>query len=139
MLRGQRVSRWKMNSSAIKPEYLTKGYAQRIDFRQEAPVATRYRNRFVYFETFEATKFWTYAPGPDYPYHERYVKAEGTAFVKLTIGPDGRAVSAEIARSSGHANLDKAAVSALRLWRARREYAGLKFLVPLRFTLRPGR
>jgi TonB family protein len=133
------VLKWKMNPSAIKPEYLTKGYALRIDFRQEAPVAASYRNRDAYFNSFADAKLWTYAPFPDYPYHERYVKAEGTAFVIITTGRDGQAVSAEIARSSGNANLDKAALSALRLWRARKEYAGSKFLVPVRFILRPFR
>ena len=133
------VLKWKMNRTAIKPEYLTKGYAQRIDFRQEAPIAARYRNRHAYFETFESAKFWTHAPFPDYPFHERYVKAEGVVMVKVRIGPDGRAASAEVERSSGNANLDKAGVSALRLWRARKEYAGYQIVVPIRFTLRPPR
>lgn len=129
------ILKWKMNPAAIKPEFRTKGYRQRIDFRQETPVAAQYRDRRAYFSTYESAKIWTYAPFPEYPFHERLVRTEGVAMVRITIGADGRAASVEIARSSGNANLDKAALSALRSWRAHKEYAGERFVVPIRFTL----
>lgn len=129
------VLKWKMNLAAIKPEYRTKGYTQRIDFRQETPVAASYRDRRAYFSTYESAKIWTYAPFPEYPFHERLVRTEGVAMVRIAIGADGRAAAVEIARSSGNANLDKAALSALRSWRAHKEYAGQRFVVPIRFTL----
>lgn len=129
------VLKWKMSRAAIKPEYLTKGYDLRIDFRQETPVAARYRDRRAYFSDFQSAKIWTYAPFPEYPFHERLVKAEGVAMVRIEIGADGRAASVEIARSSGNANLDKAALASLRLWRAHKEYAGHRFVIPIRFTL----
>jgi TonB family protein len=119
----------------IKPEYLTKGYDQRIDFRQEAPVAARYRDRSAYFSTYESAKIWTFAPFPEYPFHERLLRTESVVMVRMAIGADGRAASVAIAKSSGNAKLDNAAVSAVRLWRAHKEYAGRHFVVPIRFTM----
>lgn len=129
------VLKWKMNPTAIKPEFRTKGYQLRIDFRQEAPVAAHYRDRRAYFNTPRDAKIFTYAPFPDYPFHERLVRAEGVALVRIWIGADGRVVSAELLKSSGNANLDKAAVSALRSWRAHKEHAGLRVVIPVRFRM----
>lgn len=129
------VLKWKMNPAAVKPEYLAKGYEQRIDFRQEAPAAARYRDRVGYFGSFQGPKIWTYAPFPEYPAHERLVKAEGVTHVKVVIGPDGQVSSAEVVKSSGFPNLDKAALDAVRQWRARREYAGKHGVLPVHFTL----
>lgn len=133
------VLKWKMNAAAIKPEYQRKGYEQRIDFRQEVPIAARYQDRSAYFADFQSAKIWTHAPFPEYPFHERLVRTEGVALVRIGVGPDGRAASAEIVRSSGNSNLDKAALSALRSWRAHKEYAGWRLVVPIRFKIRPYR
>jgi TonB family protein len=129
------VLKWKMNPAAIKPNFLTQGYDQRIDFRQEAPIAARYRDRAGWFGSFRSAKIWTYAPFPEYPFHERLLKAEGVAVVKVEIGPDRAVRSAEIVRSSGYPNLDKAALDAVRKWRAHREYAGKHGVMPVHFTL----
>jgi TonB family protein len=129
------VLKWKMNPAAIKPAYRTKGYEQRIDFRQEAPIAARYRDRRAWFSTFQSAKLWTSAPFPAYPFHERLVRTEGVVKVGIEIGPDGGAASVVLFKSSGNANLDNAAVSAVRLWRAHKEYAGRRFVIPVRFTL----
>jgi TonB family protein len=129
------VLKWKMNPAAVKPEYLAKGYEQRIDFRQEAPAAARYRDRVGYFGSFQGAKIWTYAPFPEYPAHERLVKAEGVTHVRVVIGSDGQVSSAEVVKSSGFPNLDKAALDAVRQWRARREYAGKHGVLPVHFTL----
>jgi TonB family protein len=127
--------KWRMNPAAIKPEYLTKGYEQRIDFRQEAPIAARYRDRAGYFGSFRSAKIWTYAPFPEYPAHERLVKAEGVVMVRIEIGADGAVSSAEIVGSSGYPNLDKSAVAAVRTWHTHREYAGKHGVLPVIFTL----
>lgn len=129
------VLKWKMYLAAIKPPYLTKGYDQRIDFRQEAPAIAQYRDRIVYFESFESSKIWISAPSPEYPYEARRSRIEGTAYVKVQIGPDGKVDSAELAKSSGNTHLDYAALSAVRWWRARKQYAGVKAIFPVRFTL----
>lgn len=127
--------KWRMNPAVIKPEYLTKGYEQRIDFRQEAPIAARYRDRAGYFSSFESAKIWIYAPFPEYPAHERLLKSQGVTHVRIAIGPDGQVSSAEVVKSSGFPNLDKAALDAVRQWRARREYAGKHGVMPVIFTL----
>ena len=131
------VLKWKMNPAAIKPEYVSKGYNLRIDFRQEAPIAARYRDRAGWFGSFESAKIWIYAPFPEYPAHERLMKSEGVTQVRITIGPDGAIASAEVVKSSGFPNLDKAALEAVRKWRARREYAGKHGVLPIHFTLQP--
>lgn len=127
--------KWKMNPAAVKPEYLARGYDQRIDFRQEAPIAARYRDRVGYFGSFKSAKIGIYAPFPEYPAHERLMKSQGVTYVKVAIGPDGQVSSAEVAKSSGFPNLDKAARDAVQKWRARREYAGKHRVVPVTFTL----
>jgi TonB family protein len=124
-----------MNPAVVKPEYLAKGYNQRIDFRQEAPIAVRYRDRAGYFRSFESAKIWIHAPFPEYPARERYMKSQGVTHVRIAIGPDGQVSSAEVVKSSGFPNLDKAALDAVRKWRARREYAGKHGVMPVVFTL----
>lgn len=131
------VLKWKMNSAAVKPTYLTKGYDQRIDFRQEAPIAARYRDRAGWFGSFRSARIWTYAPFPEYPAHERLMKSEGIVYIKVTIGPDGGVALAEVVKSSGYPNLDKAALEAIRKWRAHREFAGKHGVMPVHFSLRP--
>ena len=130
------VLKWKMNPAVIKPEYLTKGYEQRIDFQQEVPVAARYRDRTAYFNSFRDAKIWTFAPFPEYPFHERLTRTEGIAVVRIIIGADGGVASVVLFKSSGNANLDNAAVSAVRRWRAHKEYAGVRLAVPIVFTMR---
>jgi TonB family protein len=98
-------------------------------------VAARYRDRVAYFGSFRSAQIWTYAPAPEYPAHERLVKAEGVAMVRIEIGADGAVSSAELVRSSGYPNLDKAAVSAVRKWRTHREYAGKHGVIPVIFTM----
>lgn len=129
------VLKWKMNAAAVKPDYLAKGYDQRIDFRQEAPIAARYRDRVGYFGSFESAKIWIYAPFPEYPAHELLMKSQGVTHVRIAIGPEGQVSSAEVIKTSGFPNLDKAALDAVRKWRARREYAGKHGIMPVIFTL----
>jgi len=129
------VSKWKMNAASIKPEYLTKGYDQRIDFQQEAPVVAHYRDRSAFFSTYSSAAMWTYAPFPEYPFHERLLKSEGVSYVKVELGPQAQVASATLAKSSGYPNLDKAAVAAVGKWRAHQRYARQRYVVPVIFTL----
>lgn len=129
------VLKWKMNPAAIRPEYPTKGYQQRIDFQQEAPVAVRYRDSHAYFSNFREAKMWAHAPFPEYPDRERVMRTQGTAVVGMSIGSDGGVASVVLLKSSGNANLDNAALAATRLWRAHRKYAGQHFALPISFTL----
>jgi len=128
------VLKWKMNPAAIKPEYRTSGYQVRFDFRQEAPIAVRYRDRSGYFSTYRSAQMWKSVSIPEYPIHEAGMKAEGTTMVGVTIGPGGEVVSVEVVKTSGYPNLDKAALAAVHRWRAHEQYAGRRVVVPVQFT-----
>jgi protein TonB len=56
-------------------------------------------------------------PPPRYPSAARQAGVEGTVLVKLLVSERGEVESAEVARSSGSAQLDAAALAALRRWR----------------------
>lgn len=129
------VLKWRMKPSAIKPEYGTSGYPVRFDFREETAVAFRYRDRSGGFTNFKDARMWKYVSLPEYPIHERGVRAHGTTMVGLVIGPGGEVVSAQVLKTSGYPNLDKAALAAVRLWRAKPEYAGRRVAVPVDFTI----
>ena len=55
-------------------------------------------------------------PKPHYPETARAEGREGTAFLKVTVLPTGEVGEALIERSSGHADLDQAAVEAVIKW-----------------------
>ena len=130
------VSQWRMKAENLKPEYATNGYQVRFDFRPETLVAARYRYRVGYFSTYKSAKMWKYVTIPEYPIHERGEGAKGTTKVGVIIGPDGEVTSAEVVQTSGYPNLDKSAIAAVRLWRAHKQYAGKRFLVPVSFEPR---
>lgn len=56
-------------------------------------------------------------PKPAYPSTSIRLREEGEVLCRLTIDADGRVVDVVVARSSGHARLDAAAVRAVRQWR----------------------
>jgi len=79
-------------------------------------------------------------PIPRYPEIARARGWEGVVLLNVSVAADGRAETVDIARSSGHAVLDEAALDAVRRWRfdpARR--AGVRVpgaaTVPIRFKL----
>lgn len=55
-------------------------------------------------------------PSPVYPRSARERSQEGTVVVAVDVLPSGRAGRVHVARSSGHAALDDAAVTAIRQW-----------------------
>ena len=130
------VLKWRMNTGAMKTEYRTNGYQVRFDFKPETLVAARYRDRAGYFSTYKSAEMWKYVTIPEYPIHEVGERAKGTTKIGVTIGPGGEVTSAEVVETSGYPNLDKAAVAAVRLWRAHEQYAGKRFLVPVVFEPR---
>jgi TonB family protein len=129
------VLKWQMKEAVIKPAYETKGYEQRIDFKQEAPAIVQYRDRTEVFGSFESTKIWMSAPAPEYPYEARRGRIEGVTYLKVLIGPDGRPAKLDLVKGSGSVHLDSAAIAAVRFWRAHKQYAGTVRLVPVTFTL----
>lgn len=56
-------------------------------------------------------------PRPDYPPKARRLEQEGTVVVSLTIGADGAVKTARVARSSGYALLDAAALASIEAGR----------------------
>lgn len=58
-----------------------------------------------------------FCPGPDYPPRERRLGVEGVAEVHAEVDGSGAVASAGVARSSGSASLDRAAVEAVLRWR----------------------
>jgi periplasmic protein TonB len=56
-------------------------------------------------------------PKPAYPRLSIRYGEQGEALCRLEIDAEGRVVGAKIARSSGHARLDEAALSAVKRWR----------------------
>jgi protein TonB len=56
-------------------------------------------------------------PPPAYPRMSFRLGEEGTSVIRVLIGPDGRALDAQLARSSGYVRLDQAAEATARSWR----------------------
>ncbi|HJW38727.1 MAG TPA: energy transducer TonB [Candidatus Udaeobacter sp.] len=136
------VLEWKMKPDALKLTDLTSGREIVMDFRQEAPIAVVHPDRVAAFATnggiISATKtsqIWMFAPFPSYPLAARARQEQGTVLIRLTIGKNGEPESMQIARSSGYPLLDQSAIGAVRLWRAHKEYVGLKLNLPINFGL----
>jgi TonB family protein len=129
------VAKWKLKQSAIKSSDLLEGRTTIVEFKQEAIVAAVYPDRTAFFSNWTHTDMWMFAPFPAYPLHVREMHHTGTVMVKARIGPDGRVSSAEVLRSSGHADLDELAVAAVRLWRAHKRYAGQSGAFPITFVI----
>ena len=56
-------------------------------------------------------------PRPDYPWIARERGEQGRVVVRVSVSDAGRAERVEVARSSGHERLDRAALAALAQWR----------------------
>jgi protein TonB len=56
-------------------------------------------------------------PLPDYPYRARRLGQQGRVVLRVAVSPNGMPVEVEVARSSGHDNLDDAALDTVRQWR----------------------
>lgn len=67
---------------------------------------------------------------PKYPSSSRRAGHEGTTIITFVVGTSGRVTSARITKSSGHAALDQAAISAVRTWRFTPARSGLGQTVP---------
>lgn len=79
-------------------------------------------------------------PLPKYPRRARWRGAEGRVVLAVQVGADGRARSVVLRQSSGHADLDAAALKAVRRWRfAPASRGGVSVeglaIVPIRFRL----
>ncbi len=78
------------------------------------------------------------APAPNYPPESRSRGEEGRVIVSAQIGTDGQPRNVAVFTSSGSAQLDQAAVEAVRKWRfSNRSGHAVDMTVPIRFVLRP--
>jgi periplasmic protein TonB len=78
---------------------------------------------------------------PGYPASARRAGAAGTAVLRVHVLADGRVGAVEIETSAGHADLDRAAVEAVRQWRFEpgqrgEEPTAMWVLLPVEFRLR---
>ena len=67
---------------------------------------------------------------PRYPSSSRRAGHEGTTVITFVVGVRGTVTSARITKSSGHAALDQAAISAVRTWRFTPARNGLGQAIP---------
>lgn len=67
---------------------------------------------------------------PKYPSSSRRAGHQGTTIITFVVGTSGRVTSAQVTKSSGHAALDQAAISAVRTWRFTPARSGLGHAVP---------
>lgn len=58
-----------------------------------------------------------FAPAPDYPDEARWEEREGRTALRFRLHPDGSVAETQVVDSSGHADLDAAALATLRQWR----------------------
>ncbi len=77
---------------------------------------------------------------PRYPPAARRARAQGTVFLRVIIGTDGRPREVRVEKTSGHALLDAAACSAVEKWlfRPHRENGVARtasVIVPLKFEI----
>ena len=56
-------------------------------------------------------------PPPPYPRLSRQLGEEGTALLKVQVGPDGRALQIKLMSSTGFTRLDEAAEATVAQWR----------------------
>ena len=81
-------------------------------------------------------------PKPKYPSAARRAGQQGTVTLSFTVGSSGKVTSIRIAKSSGHALLDNAALAAIRRWRfkparnALGEAVSYSYTLPVPFRLR---
>jgi protein TonB len=77
-----------------------------------------------------------YFPSPPYPAAARSRGMQGTVYLSITFGADGRATAVSVSRSSGYSELDRAASDWVkRNWRAPAGQVGT-FRQPVQYRLR---
>ena len=82
----------------------------------------------------------TSRPSPQYPRAALRAGIEGTVRVQVDVGPDGVPTSVSLDQGSGHRELDRAALDAVKRWRFRPAMANGRptvgrLTVPIQFTV----
>jgi len=73
---------------------------------------------------------------PVYPASSQRAGQEGTVLLEITVDTNGRALSVQVARSSGFDALDAAAMQAVKQWRFNHPETIVKVHVPITFKLK---
>ncbi len=81
-----------------------------------------------------AMKFMASTVNPEYPFIARAGRAEGSGLYWLRFNKIGRVTAVKIAKSTGHAVLDQAAVNAFYQWRSQPGKVD-QLLIPVTFTM----
>ena len=131
----EKLLKWRARPELLTPEILARGKVEMIEFRQEPFRASVYPDRSAWFETDRSMRYWMFAPFPSYPIDERARRHTGQVMVQLRIGREGIPEDVAIVSSSGYPGLDRAALNAVRLWRAHKEFVGLKMRIPITFKI----
>ena len=106
-----------------------------------APVATRPTPSapVANASTANSSPVPTSRPAPQYPRAALRAGIEGTVRVQVDVGPDGGPTSVSLDQGSGHRELDRAALDAVKRWRFRPAMANGqptvgRLTVPIQFT-----
>lgn len=88
----------------------------------------------------EAVPIYRENPSPSYPRLARRRGYEGTVVLEVLVTEEGRVGALDVAQSSGHSMLDKAAVHAVKSWRFKPGRKGdrpvsMRVHIPVRFRL----
>ena len=136
------VLKWRLNPKRIKPKDLIAGRDEVVEFRQEAPIVARYPDRWGFVQSKHGilggndfSKLWMFAPFPSYPHEARALHQEGIVRIELTIDQNGKPKNIHLYKTSGFKMLDNAALRAVALWRAHKDYAGQKVELPIVFVI----
>ena len=83
-------------------------------------------------------------PSPEYPAEALAAGKEGRVVLRVKVGADGRVQAASVQRSSGHAEFDQAALTAVRRWQFRPATrtgvaTAIEIAVPIRFEIKAER
>jgi protein TonB len=78
---------------------------------------------------------------PAYPATARQLRIQGTSLLRVYVAPDGHVTDVVVTKSAGHADMDQAAVAAVRQWRfepGRRgeEPIGMWVVLPVEFRIK---
>ena len=93
------------------------------------------REKFIRMNPAEMRRVMTFTPDPVYPPTGRLRGLHGSGEFRIRIVEEtGRITKVEVAKSTGHKELDEAALEALRRWRVRPKSGYDGFLVPITFV-----
>jgi TonB family protein len=60
-----------------------------------------------------------YAPKPEYPFEARSLHLTGDGILVVNVRDDGTVESVDVAKSTGHSELDQSGIAAFLKWRFR--------------------